>query len=236
MVTGAASGIGAALASYLEEMGARVVGLDTAPVEAAPASVIAMSVTDESAWQDAVDETVDRFGQIDGLVNCAGIIRMGDITAMSADEVRAMLDVNVMGPFLGMKHVLPVMYRQSSGSIVNMSSTAGLAGAAGAAGYCASKGAVRLMTKATAMEAIGKKSRVRVNSVHPALTETPMADDIVNQVGGGEETRKAMLALLPGGELIPVRAVVDTIVFLLSDASSHLNGSEVVVDNGFTAQ
>jgi len=92
------------------------------------------------------------------------------------------------------------------------------------------------MTKSAALEAIGGKTGVRINSVHPALTETPMAQDIVDQVGGGEVTRDAMRALIPGGDFIPVRAVVDAILFLLCDASSHVNGAELVVDNGFTAQ
>jgi len=109
MVTGAASGIGGALTQSLGEMDATVVALDMASVPVDAAHTIVMSVTDEVAWQDAAAQTLDRFGRIDGLVNCAGIIRMGEITAMPANDVLAMMEVNVLGPFLGMKHVLPAM-------------------------------------------------------------------------------------------------------------------------------
>lgn len=236
IVTGAASGIGAQLARTLAELGAQVVALDMAPVEAEAAHVITMSVTDEAAWHGAARQVLERFGRIDGLVNCAGIIRMGAVTEMPVDDLRAMLDVNVVGPFLGMKHVLPAMVAQGSGSIVNISSIAGLVGSPGASGYCASKGAVKLMTKAAALEAIGAAPGVRVNSIHPSLIATAMAQDIIDQVGGGDETRDALLATMPGGDFIPVQGVVDTIVFLLCDASANVNGAEVVVDNGYTAQ
>lgn len=236
MVTGAASGIGAATVANLKEAGAKVVALDRMPLSAPADLSIRMDVTDEGEWIAAVSQTVDQLGRIDGLVNCAGIIRMGAITELSVEDFRASMQVNVEGPFLAMKHVLPVMYRQASGSIVNISSTAGIAGAAGAGGYCASKGAIRMLSKAAALEAIANSSHVRVNSLHPAMTETPMVKDIVSQLGGAEGIEDQMRALQPSGNFIPVKAVVDAILFLLSDASQFVNGTELIVDNGFTAQ
>ena len=236
MVTGAASGIGAATVANLKEAGAKVVALDRMPLSAPADLSIRMDVTDEGEWIADVLQTVDQLGRIDGLVNCAGIIRMGAITELSVEDFRASMQVNVEGPFLAMKHVLPVMYRQASGSIVNISSTAGIAGAAGAGGYCASKGAIRMLSKAAALEAIANSSHVRVNSLHPAMTETPMVKDIVSQLGGAEGIEDQMRALQPSGNFIPVKAVVDAILFLLSDASQFVNGTELIVDNGFTAQ
>lgn len=120
--------------------------------------------------------------------------------------------------------------------MVNISSTAGIAGAAGASAYCASKGAIRLMTKAVALEAIAEGSGVRVNSLHPTMTETSMVKEIVVQLGGDAGTEDQMRALQPSGMFIPPIAVVGAILFLLSDASKFVNGTELIVDNGFTAQ
>jgi len=236
IVTGAASGIGAATVDRLQAAGAKVVAIDRMPLSIPAALTIQMDVTSEQEWISAVSRSVEKLGRIDGLVNCAGIIRMGAVTDLSAEDFRQSMQVNVEGPFLAMKHVLPVMYEQASGSIVNISSTAGIAGAPGAAGYCASKGAIRMMSKAVALEAIANQSNVRVNSVHPAMTETPMVQDIVNQLGGDDSIEAQMRALQPSGNFIPIRAVVDAILFLLSDASQFVNGTEMVVDNGFTAQ
>lgn len=236
MVTGAASGIGAATVASLRDAGAKVVALDRMPLSVPADMDIQMDVTSEDEWIAAVSRTVDQFGRIDGLVNCAGIIRMGAITELSVEDFRASMQVNAEGPFLAMKHVLPVMYRQASGSIVNISSTAGIAGAPGAGAYCASKGAIRMLSKAAALEAIANQSNVRVNSLHPAMTETPMVKDIVSQLGGEEGIEDQMRALQPSGNFIPVKAVVNGILFLLSDASQFVNGTELLVDNGFTAQ
>ena len=106
----------------------------------------------------------------------------------------------------------------------------------GAPAYCASKAAVRLLSKAVALEALGGGTGVRVNSLHPAMTETPMVQDIIAQLGGDETTEAQMRALQPSGAIIPVSAVVDAILFLLSGASAYINGTEFIVDNGFTAQ
>lgn len=236
IVTGAASGIGAATTAALTAAGALVIAIDRDEISVSAAHAICMNVTDEQHWIDAVEQALARYGRIDGLVNCAGVIRMGPVTTMALDDFRLTLQVNVEGPFLAMKHVLPAMYRQGRGSVVNISSTAGIAGAAGASAYCASKGAVRLLSKAVALEALGAGTGVRINSLHPAMTDTPMVKDIVSQLGGSAEIEDQMRALQPSGDFIPASAVVDAILFLLSDASKFVNGTELIVDNGFTAQ
>jgi NAD(P)-dependent dehydrogenase (short-subunit alcohol dehydrogenase family) len=235
VVTGAASGIGAAAVVRLSSLGALVVATDRDVISPGGALNLNFDVSDESGWQDATAQVIGRFGRIDGLVNCAGLIRMGPITAMPLEDFRLVMRVNVEGTFLGMKHMMPAMLNAGRGSIVNISSTAGIAGAAHASAYCASKGAVRMLTKSAALEAIAYPSGVRVNSVHPAMTETPMVQKIVQQLGGGSEIEDQMRQLQPSGRFIPVDAVIDGIVFLLSDNSLHMNGSELVIDNGFTA-
>lgn len=235
VVTGAASGIGAATAARLSSLGALIVAVDRDKISADNALQRQFDVSDEQGWQDAAAQATERFGRIDGLVNCAGVIRMGPITAMPLADFQLVMRVNVEGTFLGMKHIMPKMLAAGSGSIVNISSTAGIAGAANAGAYCASKGAVRMLTKSAALEAIAHPSAVRVNSIHPAMTETPMVQVIVRQLGGAPDIEHQMRQLQPSGRFIPVDAVVHGIAFLLSDTSLHMNGSELVIDNGFTA-
>ena len=238
MITGASSGIGARAAERFAQAGMRVAGCDIAkpPVGLDGVEYIELDVTNERSWEVASAQMLSRHGRIDALVNCAGIVRLGNIVDTTLEDFRRVMAVNVEGTFLGMKHVMRAMLRQGTGSIVNLSSTAGIAGSPGAGAYCASKGAVRLMTKAAALEAIAAGSRVRVNSLHPALTATPMVDDIVTQLGGGEDVRQQLQSVLPSGRLAAPDDIVDAIEFLISDRSAFMNGSEMVVDNGFTAQ
>jgi NAD(P)-dependent dehydrogenase (short-subunit alcohol dehydrogenase family) len=238
LVTGAASGIGARTVARLKQSGADVLACDIVPpaAQAGIGNFFKLDVTDEVQWVAACAELVERHGRFDALVNCAGIIVMGNAVDTSLADFRRVMSVNVEGTFLGMKHAMRAMLQRGHGSIVNLSSTAGIAGAPGASAYCASKGAVRLMTKAVALEAIAAGSRIRVNSLHPALTETPMVDNIVRQLGGGADLRRQMQTSLPGGRLATTDDIVDAIMFLISDQSKFMNGSELVVDNGFTAQ
>jgi 3(or 17)beta-hydroxysteroid dehydrogenase len=236
LVTGASSGIGAHTVMRLEEAGARVVACDINPPRTPSANFFQLDVTDEADWIAAVAHTVKRHGRVDALVNCAGIIVMGNVEDTALADFRRVMAVNVEGTFLGMKHVMRAMLPKGYGAIVNLSSTAGIAGARGASAYCASKGAVRLMTKAVALEAIAAGSRIRVNSLHPALTATPMVDSIVLQLGGDADLRQKLESTLPGGRLASTDDIVDAIMFLISDRSKFMNGAEMVVDNGFTAQ
>ena len=236
LVTGAASGIGRRTAERLLAEGALVHGADLAPITIAGVTAHRLDVTSEADWQALTETIAGEHGRLDGLVNAAGVIRMGTTTETTIEDFRLVMAVNVEGTFLGCKHAMRLMQRQGIGSIVNMSSTAGLCGSPGAAAYTASKGAVRLLTKTTALEAIALPSRIRVNSVHPALTNTPMADAIVEQLGGSGEIRQALSDLMPSGRLAEPDEIASAILFLLSDEASYMNGSELVIDNGFTAQ
>ncbi|WP_298291684.1 SDR family oxidoreductase [Novosphingobium sp.] len=236
LVTGAASGIGRRTAERLLAEGALVHGADLAPITIAGVTAHRLNVTSEADWQSLTETIAGEHGRLDGLVNAAGIIRMGTTAETTIEDFRLVMAVNVEGTFLGCKHAMRLMQRRGIGSIVNMSSTAGLCGSPGAAAYTASKGAVRLLTKTTALEAIALPSRIRVNSVHPALTNTPMADAIVEQLGGSGEIRQALSDLMPSGRLAEPDEIASAILFLLSDEASYMNGSELVIDNGFTAQ
>ncbi len=236
LVTGAASGIGRRTAERLVAAGAVVHGADLAEVRIEGVRGHLLDVTRESDWHALIGSITGQHERLDGLVNAAGVIRMGSTMDTSIEDFRLVMAVNVEGTFLGCKHAMRAMQRQGTGSIVNISSTAGLCGSPGAAAYTASKGAVRLLTKTCALEAIAMPSRIRVNSVHPALTDTPMADAIVEQLGGSDETRAALSSLMPSGRLAQPDEIASAILFLLSDEASYMNGSEMVVDNGFTAQ
>ena len=236
LVTGAASGIGRRTAERLIAEGAVVHGADLAQVAIAGVTAHRLDVTSETDWQALAETIIKEHGRLDGLVNAAGVIRMGTTAETTIEDFRLVMAVNVEGTFLGCKHAVRVMQPRGTGVIVNISSTAGLRGSPGAAAYTASKGAVRLLTKTTALEAIALPSRIRVNSVHPALTNTPMADAIVDQLGGADEVRQALSDLMPSGRLAEPDEIASAILFLLSDDASYMNGSELVVDNGFTAR
>ena len=236
LVTGAASGIGRRTAERLITEGAVVHGADLAQVAIAGVTAHRLDVTSETDWQALAETIIKEHGRLDGLVNAAGVIRMGTTAETTIEDFRLVMAVNVEGTFLGCKHAVRVMQPRGTGVIVNISSTAGLRGSPGAAAYTASKGAVRLLTKTTALEAIALPSRIRVNSVHPALTNTPMADAIVDQLGGADEVRQALSDLMPTGRLAEPDEIASAILFLLSDDASYMNGSELVVDNGFTAR
>ena len=238
IVTGAASGMGRRAAERFAASGAAVIACDIADLTQTHAKIESrhLDVTDEPAWEGLVAETLRNHGHLDALVNCAGVILMANVVDTKLGDFRHLMAVNVEGTFLGMKHAMRAMLPRGRGSIVNISSTAGIAGSPGASAYCASKGAVRLMTKSVALEAIAAGTRIRVNSLHPGLTDTPMLESIVQQLGGGEQIRAQLAAMVPAGRLGAIDEIVDAIMFLVSDRSGFMNGSEMVIDNGFTAQ
>jgi 3(or 17)beta-hydroxysteroid dehydrogenase len=237
VVTGGASGIGRRSAERLAEARATVVACDIANRDAPPGIISRrLDVTDESAWERTIGDVMRVHGRLDALVNAAGIILMGNVVDISLADFRRTMAVNVEGTFLGMKYAMRAMSPRGTGSIVNLSSAAGLVGSAGVCAYCASKGAVRLMSKSAALEAIAAGTRIRVNSVCPGLTDTPMAEGIVTQMGGGIEARAQLHSAMPESRLASVDDVVDAIMFLLSDMSQFINGADLPVDNGLTAQ
>ena len=241
LVTGAASGIGAATARRFAAEGASVALTDVrAEVGAALAETLSadghracfvpLDVTCESQWEAAVARVTDRFGAPTVLVNNAGIYARRLIEDTSPAELDRMMEVNVKGVLLGIKAVLPAMRAASGGSIVNLSSVAGIIGSAISSDYNASKGAVRILTKCAALQYA--KDGIRCNSVHPA----PIDTDMGWQAMPAGEIRERRLQEIPLGRMGTADEVANAILFLASDEASFVTGSELVVDGGLTAQ
>lgn len=245
-VTGAASGIGRAAALRLAQEGATVIATDIQPDKGLIAEIEAASgkavfcehdVTNEDAWRRICAEIAAQFGRLDVLVNNAGIGLSGPVTEMSLDGWRRQMAINVDGTFLGVKHCLPLMRKNGGGSIVNVSSIAGIKASANTSGYAASKGAVRLFTKAVALECAALKDNVRVNSLHPGIVETAIWDSLIGTRadGSNQRPRTATLAALtatavPLGRPGRLDEIAAAILWLASDESSYVTGSELVVD------
>jgi len=243
LITGGASGIGLAAARLFADQGASVViaDRDAAAAQTAVAAIgrgasfCRLDVTSEDDWIAATDATVSDRGRLDVVVNSAGVALLKDIEATALDEWRALMAVNLDGTFLGCKHGVRVMKDRGGGSIVNMSSVAGLIGAGFLAAYCASKGGVRLLTKAVALHCARKGYNIRCNSVHPSFAETPMLDAMLATARKPEKLAANFAAAAPLGRLAQPIEVARTILFLASDESSFTTGAELVVDGGLTA-
>ena len=237
LITGAARGQGAEHAARFVREGAEVVvadvlddaGAKVAASLGAAAHYVHLDVTDEASWSAAVEETVARFGRLDVLVNNAGILRVAPLVDTSVEDYMAVVSVNQLGCFLGMRTAVPPMIEAGGGSIINVSSVAGMQGLPGVMGYVASKSAIRGMTKAAAVE-LGH-SGIRVNSVHPGTIDTPMV--------GGEEfadvDADAVYAALPIPRIGQPADISPIMVYLASDESSYCTGSEFVIDGGQVA-
>jgi 3(or 17)beta-hydroxysteroid dehydrogenase len=236
LVTGGASGIGRATAARLADAGFRVVVTDVDPAgqqvvtDIAGALFVDHDVTDEASWERAIASVLDAHGRLDVLVNNAGISYVRAVTDTTLADWRALMAVNLDGVFLGTKHGVRAMRRHGDGgSIVNVSSASGLVGSPLSSAYCASKGAVRLFTKAVALECAAEA--IRVNSVHPGAVRTP----IWGKIGVSPELEVAVGAASPLGRMAEPEEVADAIVYLASDAARYITGSELVIDGGFTA-
>ena len=250
LVTGGASGIGRGASERLAEEGAIVVVTDlqdqmgaevVAGIQKAggKAEYLHHDVTDEAAWESVIAQTRTRHGRLDILVNNAGIGIGGSILEMTLANWRRQTAVNLDGVFLGVKHGIPLMRASGDGgSIINISSVAGLKGSAGLAGYCATKGGVRLFTKAVAMECANAKDGIRVNSVHPGLIETPIwitVGEAVNPGSNAPVDLDAMSALsVPLGMKGVPLDIANGILWLASDESRYVTGQELVIDGGLT--
>ncbi len=234
IVTGAASGIGQATARLLAREGATVVvadvneadGRKTAEEIGAPSIFVAHDVTDEDAWRSLIADTENRFGQLDVLVNNAGIVVVADIEETKLEDYQRILAVHAQGPFLGCKHAIPAMARAGGGSIINISSVAGLVGSPPYAAYSASKGAVRSITQTVAVHCVQKGNRVRCNSIHPGGINTPMVHALPPEGEGSAPPPEAL------GQPEDVAAMV---LYLASDESRFVNGAALAIDAGFTA-
>lgn len=246
-VTGAASGIGKACAMTLAREGAKVMltDLDDTRGNAVVAEIRAaggtgefrhQDVTDEHAWPSLVAETEAQFGKLDIMVANAGIAVFGPASTMSLADFRRQNAVNVEGVFLSVKTAIPAMRRAGGGSMILISSVAGLRGSANLAGYSASKGAVRLFAKSVALELASEG--IRVNSVHPGIILTPIWEKAASPLGGGLNAPLDPFVL---GQAVPIgkpsdpQEIANGVLFLASDASHHMTGSELVIDGGITA-
>jgi NAD(P)-dependent dehydrogenase (short-subunit alcohol dehydrogenase family) len=241
IVTGAASGIGAATARALAREGAKLVltDLDDAAGQALAAEVggvyLHHDVTDEAGWP-AVVAAAEAFGRLDILVANAGIGIMGPAIDMTLADWRRQMAINVDGVFLTVKYGIPAMRRAGNGgSIVMLSSVAGLRGSAGLAGYSATKGAVRLFAKSMALECAQAGDGIRVNSVHPGIIATPIWGKLPPGANAPLDPDKIAAASVPMGKPGQASDIADGILFLCSDLSSHMTGSELVIDGGLTA-
>ena len=234
LITGAARGQGAAEARLFAAEGARVWLTDVLDAEGRGVAEEVggeyrhQDVRDAAAWESLVEEILDVSGRLDVLVNNAGIFRVGGLFDTNPEEFENLMSVNCTGVFLGMRAVAPAMRRAGRGSIVNISSVAGLTGTPAAIAYGATKWAVRGMTKSAAVE-LGR-SGVRVNSIHPGLIETEM----LKQVPGASNLER-MVRRVPLHRAGVVEEVARLALFLASDESSYSTGGEFVVDGGLVA-
>ena len=241
LISGGARGMGAVEAKMFVQEGAKVVIGDVLDEDGKQTEAeineaggecvfVHLDVTDETAWQDAVAAAVDRFGKLDILVNNAGIARINNVEDTTSDEWDLVMDINAKGVFLGTKAAIPEIRKAGGGSIVNISSIAGLTGGR-TSSYAASKGAVRLLTKSTAIQYASEN--IRCNSVHPGVIETPMTTPIMLST---EEGRERSAARHPMGRVGQPEDIAYGVLFLASDESSFMTGSELVIDGGLTAQ
>ena len=242
IISGGARGQGATEALMMAREGARVVFGDVLDAEGRKveaeiqelgleATYVHLDVTSEDDWRAAIDTAVSRYGKLDILVNNAGILIRKSIEETTVEDWDRIMAVNAKGVFLGTKHAIPAMRQAGGGSIVNISSTAGLVGSLnGSACYTATKGAVRLLTKSTAVQYA--KDNIRCNSVHPGPIDTPMIQDTLSDPALLEERMRR----LPLKRVGTTEDIAYGVLYLASDESSFVTGAELVIDGGTTAE
>ena len=242
-VTGAASGIGRATARLFRDEGARLVladldeaGLHPVAAEIPGALPVRLDVTSETDWDEAMRQALARFGRIDILVNSAGIAIKGSIEDASLADWRRTHAVNAEGTFLGCREAVKAMKATGGGSIVNLSSVAGIIGDASTVAYCASKGAVRLLTKSVALHCARRGYGIRCNSVHPSFAETAMVQGMIDAAKNPDRLRQGLSAASPLGRMGTPEEIANLILFLASDESRFITGAEMAIDGGLTAQ
>ena len=241
LVTGAASGLGEAIARRFVADGMTVVlaDIDIAGGEALAeelgdqALFVTLDVRSEEAWLTAVGQIRERFGALHVLVNNAGVTTVGTIEELSFEAFRHELDIDLCGPFLGCKHSLPLMTSEG-GSIINMSSAAGLRARADLLAYNTAKAGVTMMTKALALHCAKSGYAVRVNSVHPGAIRTPILEKVMAQVDDPDAMLAGIVAEHPVGYLGSLEDVTAIVAYLASEASPYVTGAQFVVDGGMS--
>lgn len=233
LVTGAAGTLGGAIATAIEAAGGGVVRSD---LVGRPGMDLVLDVTREGDWQAAMAALAARHGRLDGLVNNAGVVLVGDVEQTSFAEWKRVMAINADGVFLGCKYAMPLLAHAAGPSIVNISSVSGLVGGANLAAYNASKGAVRLLTKSVALSGARKAPPVRCNSVHPAFIEGDMVDALAGTGRDPVKARARMTADVPLGRMARPSEIAAAVVYLLSDTSAFMTGAEMVLDGGLIAR
>jgi len=248
LISGGAMGLGKASAERLASEGASVVITDIADKEGQAAAdqinedggkalFIHHDVSQEKEWISVIEQTLAHFGALHILVNNAGIALSGTVLDMSMADYHKQNSINLDGVFLGMRYSIPAITQSGGGSIINISSVAGIKGAPGLSAYAMTKGGVRLLSKSVARECIEMRNNIRVNSIHPGIIET----DIWNKLGGdnvGENRARiseAAESIIPGGKIGQPLDIANGVLFLASEDASYMTGSELVIDHGFTA-
>ncbi len=246
IVTGAARGLGRAIADTLIDGGAQVMFTDVLDIAGVPQGNACLhhDVRDENQWIAVVAGAIQNFGRLDILVNNAGVFHASPLIDTAVADFDRVQQVNVRGVFLGMKHcaraMMPGGVAGQGGTIINLSSVAGLVGSALVSAYGASKGAVRLLTKDAAVEFQALGYGIRVNSVHPGVIQTEMGDDLiagfVPLAGTPEAAHDLVTSATPMKRLGQPAEVANVVRFLASTASSYMTGAEIAVDGGLSAQ
>jgi NAD(P)-dependent dehydrogenase (short-subunit alcohol dehydrogenase family) len=246
IITGGASGLGKATGALMVAEGATVILTDIQEVEGAKVAAeiaatgghcefIAHDTTVESQWQAICSDVTERHGSLDILLNGAGVGGAGGyLEDMDFATWRHCLSVNLDGVFLGCKHGIRAMRQTGGGAIINISSIIGIAGMSASGNYCASKGGVRLLSKAAALECAQKTPLVRVNSIHPGFIDTPMVSSAIQQ--RGQKFSDYIKNNVPMGRLGEPLDIAEGVVYLASDGARFVTGTELVIDGGFLAR
>lgn len=232
LITGAAGAVGGAVAAAIEAEGGIPITSDLAGRRGADH---VLDVTSESDWLRVATDIARIHDRLDGLVNAAGLVALGNVEETEFAAWRQILAVNLDGTFLGCKHAMALL-RRRGGSIVNLSSVSGLVGGHNLAAYSASKGGVRLLSKSVALHGARLDPQVRCNSIHPAFLEGPMVDSIMQQANIAQGDRGRLARDIPLGRLGTPAEVADLCLYLLSDESRFVTGAEFVIDGGLSAR
>jgi NAD(P)-dependent dehydrogenase (short-subunit alcohol dehydrogenase family) len=235
--------LGRTTAITLAREGARVVAtdIDEAGAESCASEIrdaggealaLLQDVTSEDGWKDVIGRTVDAYGRLDVLVNNAGIAVLKMVDQMSLADWNRQIEVNLTSVFLGCKYAMPEMKKAGGGSLINLSSVAGIIGLASCVAYGAAKGGVRIMSKALAME--GAADNIRSNSVHPGVIWTNMQAQATGSTDMADARVSA--ARVPLGRVGQPQDIANCVLYLASDESNYVTGAEFVIDAGMTAQ